>query len=153
MVGQTSIFIGNLDVEWHGSVIGNDEFVIDSSAYKYLFDIALPVRSAQMAPARLVLRHASMLRSTIIATGLRSRHLSTSVRGLPSLMSAVTNTPRQKIGTSLRWSSTESSSLPEPPDYLNEAELKIFNIIKQELQPTKLEVSTECIARSENSGR
>jgi hypothetical protein len=30
--------------------------------------------------------------------------------------------------------------MPEPPDYLNEAELHIFNKIKAELAPAKLEV-------------
>lgn len=33
-----------------------------------------------------------------------------------------------------------ATEAPEPPDYLNEAELHIFNKIKTELQPVKLEV-------------
>ena len=37
------------------------------------------------------------------------------------------------------YSATSESSV-EPPDYLDERELKIFNMIKDELQPTKLEV-------------
>jgi len=33
-----------------------------------------------------------------------------------------------------------ATSTPEPPDYLDEAELHIFNKIKSELQPARLEV-------------
>lgn len=39
-----------------------------------------------------------------------------------------------------RCASTEAQSAVEPPDYLGEGELKIFQIIKDALQPTKLEV-------------
>ncbi|KAL2357919.1 bola protein [Cryomyces antarcticus] len=39
-----------------------------------------------------------------------------------------------------RWSSTGAPSAPEAPDYLNESELKIFNKLKQELSPSRLEV-------------
>ncbi|TKA65277.1 hypothetical protein B0A49_11120 [Cryomyces minteri] len=50
---------------------------------------------------------------------------------------------------SSRWSSTEAPSAPEAPDYLNESELKIFNKLKQELSPSRLEVhrlsSSDCI--------
>lgn len=35
-----------------------------------------------------------------------------------------------------------ATSTPEAPDYLNEAELHIFNKIKAELQPVNLEVRT-----------
>lgn len=34
----------------------------------------------------------------------------------------------------------EPGSDPQPPDYLSEGELKVFNKIKSELQPTSLEV-------------
>ncbi|CAN9286239.1 unnamed protein product [Alternaria alternata] len=33
-----------------------------------------------------------------------------------------------------------ASAAPEAPDYLNEAELHVFNKIKSELEPVKLEV-------------
>ncbi|KAF2003162.1 bola-like protein, partial [Amniculicola lignicola CBS 123094] len=33
-----------------------------------------------------------------------------------------------------------SSTAPEPPDYLNEKELHIFNKVKGELEPVRLEV-------------
>ncbi|KAF2678162.1 bola-like protein, partial [Lentithecium fluviatile CBS 122367] len=36
--------------------------------------------------------------------------------------------------------STPSAPPPEPPDYLNEAELRIFNKVKVELEPVRLEV-------------
>lgn len=36
--------------------------------------------------------------------------------------------------------SAQANGAPEPPDFLNEAELHVFNKIKGELEPTKLEV-------------
>ncbi|KAK4546647.1 hypothetical protein LTR36_001864 [Oleoguttula mirabilis] len=39
-----------------------------------------------------------------------------------------------------RCYATESASTVEPPDYLDENERKIFDTIKSELHPTKLEV-------------
>jgi hypothetical protein len=36
--------------------------------------------------------------------------------------------------------SAQAAGAPEPPDFLNEAELHIFNKIRGELEPTKLEV-------------
>jgi len=39
-----------------------------------------------------------------------------------------------------RQYSAPAVAAPEPPDYLNEAELHIFNKIKGELDPVKLEV-------------
>ncbi len=41
---------------------------------------------------------------------------------------------------SIRAYSAQASGAPEPPDFLNEAELHIFNKIRGELEPTKLEV-------------
>lgn len=41
---------------------------------------------------------------------------------------------------SIRAYSAEANGAPEPPDFLNEAELHIFNKIRGELEPTKLEV-------------
>ncbi|KAF2821412.1 bola-like protein [Ophiobolus disseminans] len=40
----------------------------------------------------------------------------------------------------VRQYSSQASAAPEAPDYLNEAELHIFNKIKGELEPVKLEV-------------
>ncbi|KAK3071282.1 hypothetical protein LTR53_008905 [Teratosphaeriaceae sp. CCFEE 6253] len=39
-----------------------------------------------------------------------------------------------------RCYSSESTSAVEPPDYLDESERRIFETLKSELQPTKLEV-------------
>lgn len=36
--------------------------------------------------------------------------------------------------------STEAAAAPEAPDYLSEGELKIFNMIKEGLNPVRLEV-------------
>src|SRR4051812_45801149 len=40
----------------------------------------------------------------------------------------------------IRSYSQAAGAAPEPPDYLNEAELHIFNKIRGELDPVKLEV-------------
>jgi|TARA_R110002003_G_scaffold274_2_gene18009 hypothetical protein len=40
----------------------------------------------------------------------------------------------------MRSYSQTAAAAPEPPEYLNEAELHIFNKIKTELEPVKLEV-------------
>jgi hypothetical protein len=40
----------------------------------------------------------------------------------------------------IRAYSARADGAPEPPDFLNEAELHIFNKIRGELEPTKLEV-------------
>jgi hypothetical protein len=56
-----------------------------------------------------------------------------------------------------RTYSSPAAAAPEPPDYLNEAELHIFNKIKGELEPVKLEVCmsptvlTSCARRWERS--
>ncbi|KAK4561836.1 hypothetical protein LTR86_004516 [Recurvomyces mirabilis] len=39
-----------------------------------------------------------------------------------------------------RWYATEPASTVEAPDYLDESERKIFQTLKTELQPTRLEV-------------
>ncbi|KAL6174262.1 hypothetical protein ACJQWK_00401 [Exserohilum turcicum] len=39
--------------------------------------------------------------------------------------------------------SQSASTTPQAPDYLNEAELHVFNKIKSELEPLKLEVCTD----------
>ncbi|KAF2270265.1 bola-like protein [Lojkania enalia] len=39
-----------------------------------------------------------------------------------------------------RWYSQRNTTPPEPPDYLNEAELNVFHKIRTELDPVKLEV-------------
>lgn len=49
----------------------------------------------------------------------------------------------QPTYASTRSYSAQASGAPEPPDFLNEAELHVFNKIKGELEPTKLEVRGE----------
>lgn len=46
-----------------------------------------------------------------------------------------------------------ATATPDPPDYLNEAELQIFNKIKAELQPVKLEVCAGTRMRSSYWGK
>jgi len=57
-----------------------------------------------------------------------------SILKAPRLSSCISN-PR-------RFQSTDSSAAVEPPDYLTEGELAIFEKLKAELDPIKLEVST-----------
>lgn len=53
-------------------------------------------------------------------------------RALPGIFSAA---------PSRRWnSSTSATETLEVPDYLNEAELKIFNMLKDHFKPSRLEV-------------
>ncbi|KAF2107175.1 bola protein [Lophiotrema nucula] len=46
----------------------------------------------------------------------------------------------QVVAPARRRCYSQDANPPEPPDYLNEAELSIFNKIKAELEPVKLEV-------------
>ncbi|KAH7076171.1 bola protein [Paraphoma chrysanthemicola] len=96
-----------------------------------------------MAPSRAILRcitSASVLphiRPTLrpISTPANSRCMTTT--------SALHYSPVQHTGfpaICTRSYSQASAAAPEPPEYLNEAELHIFNKIKTELEPVKLEV-------------
>ncbi|KAF1965602.1 bola-like protein [Bimuria novae-zelandiae CBS 107.79] len=81
-------------------------------------------------------------------------HLRSSPRVLPfarRTISSCTQTHRSRISPALHSGITRAfpalpsrrgyaTATPEPPDYLNEAELQIFNKIKAELQPVTLEV-------------
>ncbi|OAK97096.1 bola-like protein [Phaeosphaeriaceae sp. SRC1lsM3a] len=102
-----------------------------------------------MAPSRALLRCISSTPSKPATATLLLRPLSrshcTSVVGLQHSTRLTTPTSRRVRSTHLAITSTRSysqpaSSAPEPPDYLNEAELHIFHKIKQELDPVKLEV-------------
>lgn len=56
-------------------------------------------------------------------------------------------TPRfRNTPATTRAYSAPADGAPEPPDFLNEAELHIFNKIRGELEPTKLEVRVREIA-------
>ena len=99
-----------------------------------------------MAPSRAFLRRIASA-STPPHIRPTPRHLSTSTVRLPKCsvrllpqqehLSSRTSYPAR---TCVRSYSQQSSVAPEPPDYLNEAELHIFNKIKGELEPAKLEV-------------
>ncbi|KAK3071765.1 hypothetical protein LTR53_008060 [Teratosphaeriaceae sp. CCFEE 6253] len=49
----------------------------------------------------------------------------------------ISSSPITRAG---RYYSSENSSTVEPPDYLDESERRIFETLKSELQPSKLEV-------------
>jgi len=50
-------------------------------------------------------------------------------------------TPRTSVFAATRsYSSEAPSSTVEPPDYLDEKELKVFNMLKEGLNPVRLEV-------------
>ncbi len=42
----------------------------------------------------------------------------------------------------MRWYSQSAVSEPQPPEHLNEAELHVFNKVKKELEPVRLDVCT-----------
>ncbi|KAK5118272.1 hypothetical protein LTR62_002785 [Meristemomyces frigidus] len=48
--------------------------------------------------------------------------------------------PTETVQPLRRWYATEPATSVEAPDYLDENERKIFQTLKTELQPTKLEV-------------
>merc|ERR1712000_645129 len=65
------------------------------------------------------------------------------IRQTPSLVKpAVAQRPSAPIFLSRNYASEAASSGVEAPDYLDERERKIFDTIKGELHPTKLEVSS-----------
>ncbi|KNG46428.1 bola-like protein [Stemphylium lycopersici] len=98
-----------------------------------------------MAPSRaLLLRR---IPSATVAPCLRpaSRLLTTSATTLqrvqqPLALSFSLSRPPQLSKPCTRLYSQSASATPQAPDYLNEAELHVFNKIKAELEPAKLEV-------------
>ncbi|KAF3033971.1 hypothetical protein E8E12_003850 [Didymella heteroderae] len=96
-----------------------------------------------MAPSRAILirRIASVCVQPQIRMRASARLVSTSAAAVRSQRIRANVVPRlQTISTPRRAYSAEASGAPEPPDFLNEAELHIFNKIRGELEPTKLEV-------------
>lgn len=70
-----------------------------------------------------------------------TRLLSTSATAVRPQCIRATAVPRiQTTHVPSRAYGAEASGAPEAPDFLNEAELHVFNKIKGELEPTKLEV-------------
>jgi hypothetical protein len=95
-----------------------------------------------MAPSRALLRR------------IASASAQQCMRPAPRLLTTVSTRPQQISRCSalqprhtafpakscMRSYSVQANAAPTPPDYLNEAELHIFNKIKGELEPVKLEV-------------
>ncbi|KAF2629453.1 bola-like protein [Macroventuria anomochaeta] len=96
-----------------------------------------------MAPSRAILirRITSACVQPQIRMRTGARLLSTSATAVRPQCIRATAIPRfQTTHASTRAYSAQASGAPEPPDFLNEAELHIFNKIRGELEPTKLEV-------------
>ncbi|KAJ4343114.1 hypothetical protein N0V95_006762 [Ascochyta clinopodiicola] len=96
-----------------------------------------------MAPSRAILIR--RITSACVRPQIRNRPsarlLSTSATVVrPQCIRATALLQLQATRTSARPYSAQASGAPQPPDFLNEAELHVFNKIKGELEPTKLEV-------------
>jgi hypothetical protein len=97
-----------------------------------------------MAPSRALFcrisaRTTSAARHTPSYLRPTSRLLSTSVVRQPC-SSRLPVLHSHSVLPIIRAYSAQAADAPQPPDYLNEAELHIFNKIKGELEPVKLEV-------------
>ncbi|KAF2846431.1 bola-like protein [Plenodomus tracheiphilus IPT5] len=96
-----------------------------------------------MAPSRAALRITSAFAQPKFrpAARLLSTHTTQTPRihSLSALRRGPTRHPCFPV-TCMRAYSQSASTTLEPPDYLNEAELHVFNKIKAELDPVKLEV-------------
>ncbi|KAF2235821.1 bola-like protein [Viridothelium virens] len=91
-----------------------------------------------MAPSRAL----SSASEALNLLNCMASHPSPAFIRLPSLVSGPGNlrhSCHRRFATS-RSLHVISSSDPQPPDYLSESELKIFNMIKSKLHPTSLEV-------------
>ncbi|KAH6625815.1 bola protein [Boeremia exigua] len=96
-----------------------------------------------MAPSRafLIRRIASASVQPQIRMRAGAQLLSTAAAIVrPQCIRATALTRFQATHGATRAYSTQASGMPEPPDFLNDAELHIFNKIRGELEPTKLEV-------------
>lgn len=78
------------------------------------------------------IRSAASRASTILKSPI-------TIRQSPPLVKPVALRPSGPVFISRSYA-TESPAAVEAPDYLDEGERKIFDTIKQELQPVKLEV-------------
>ncbi|KAF1354351.1 bola-like protein [Lizonia empirigonia] len=96
-----------------------------------------------MAPSRAILirRITSACAQPQIRIRASKRLPSTSAAATrPQCMQATVSPRLQTPYAAARSYSAQADGAPEPPDFLNEAELHVFNKIKGELVPTKLEV-------------
>ena len=111
---------------------------------------SLILHLSNMAPSRALIRciASAQRRPTphLLITTLSTR--TQSCRPLSSRSSPLvglrTATPRH-IPIRRSYSQSQHTPPPEPPDYLSEGELHIFNKIKAELDPVRLEVCNLCV--------
>ncbi|KAF1829381.1 bola-like protein [Decorospora gaudefroyi] len=98
-----------------------------------------------MAPSRAFLCRISSALATVTPRSQPTWRLltacETKLRRKQQLSTLLGRWPHSQISApSKRSYSQSASATPEAPDYLNEAELHVFNKIKSELEPVKLEV-------------
>ncbi|KAJ4355724.1 uncharacterized protein N0V89_003744 [Didymosphaeria variabile] len=95
-----------------------------------------------MAPSRALLLVTHLRPSPCLLPAARRTISSCAQTHRSPLAQALFPGPTRKVRTFPALSSRReyATAAPEPPDYLNEAELHIFNKIKAELQPVNLEV-------------
>lgn len=109
----------------------------------YSISCCFPILS--MAPSRALLLRRISSAATTPHLRPTSRLLATSAapvqrtRRISALWSSPVQQP-QVCRSCTRAYSQSASTTPQPPDYLNEAELHVFNKIRSELEPMKLEV-------------
>ncbi|KAF2448185.1 bola-like protein [Karstenula rhodostoma CBS 690.94] len=92
-----------------------------------------------MAPSRALLVVAQLRPSPRLLPATR-RTISSCAQAHRSRLSPALLSGPTRAFPALSSRRAYATAAPEPPDYLNEAELHIFNKIKAELQPVKLEV-------------
>lgn len=92
-----------------------------------------------MAPSRALLVVAQLRPSPRLLPATRRAISSCAQAHRPRLSPALLSGPTRAF-PALSSRRAYATAAPEPPDYLNEAELHIFNKIKAELQPVTLEV-------------
>lgn len=95
-----------------------------------------------MAPSRalFIRRIASACAQPQTSMRAGARPISTPAAFRPSCIHPTASLTFRATHAPARSYSAQASGAPEPPDFLNEAELHIFNKIRGELEPTKLEV-------------
>lgn len=92
-----------------------------------------------MAPSRALLLFTRLRASPRALPSPRRTLTSTTLTHRSPFHPSLSPSPRTRPAFSPS-SRGYATSTPDPPDYLNEAELHIFNKIKAELQPVNLEV-------------
>ncbi|OCK82890.1 bola-like protein [Lepidopterella palustris CBS 459.81] len=98
-----------------------------------------------MAPSRALLRCAAPLKlrqAPRLLAACRIRNKLSSPLAISSAPLTVSSlgSSRHSAPPAHRRMYSQPSSSPEPPDYLSEGELEVFNKIKVELDPVRLEV-------------